>query len=101
MSSRNVYLDAGERAIAPQLHAVLADMAADLSAGRAIEDTMRQGLVRLEQAGFRLDYLEVRHGETLMPFESSIEAPARLLAAVFLGRVRLIDNVAVAPASDY
>jgi pantoate--beta-alanine ligase len=101
MSSRNVYLDASERAIAPQLYAVLADMAADLSGGRAVEDTMRQGLARLEQAGFRIDYLEVRDAKTLMPFEASIDAPARLLAAVFLGRVRLIDNVAVKPASEY
>lgn len=101
MSSRNVYLDANERAIAPQLHTVLADMAADLSAGRAIEDTMHQGWSRLEQVGFRIDYLEVRDSETLMPFETSIDAPARLLAAVFLGRVRLIDNVAVTPASEY
>jgi pantoate--beta-alanine ligase len=101
MSSRNVYLDASERAVAPQLHAVLADMAADLSAGREIEDTLRQGSVRLEQAGFRIDYLELRDSETLMPFETSIEAPARLLAAVFLGRVRLIDNVAVTPASGF
>jgi pantoate--beta-alanine ligase len=101
MSSRNVYLDANERAAAPQLHAVLADMAADLSAGRAIEDTMQQGWARLENAGFRIDYLEVRDSETLMPFEDSIYASARLLAAVFLGRVRLIDNVAVAPASGY
>jgi pantoate--beta-alanine ligase len=101
MSSRNVYLDANERAVAPQLHAVLADMAADLSAGREIEDTLRQGWVRLEQAGFRIDYLELRDSETLMPFETSIDTPARLLAAVFLGRVRLIDNVAVARPSRY
>jgi len=101
MSSRNVYLDANERAAAPQLHAVLADMAADLSAGRAIEDTMQQGWARLENAGFRIDYLEVRDSETLIPFEASIESPARLLAAAFLGRVRLIDNVAVEPAPGY
>jgi len=101
MSSRNIYLDANERAIAPQLHAVLADMAADLSAGRAIEDTMHQGWTRLEHTGFQIDYLEIRDSETLMPFETSIDAPARLLAAVFLGRVRLIDNVAVTPASGY
>jgi pantoate--beta-alanine ligase len=101
MSSRNVYLDVSDRVIAPQLHAVLAGMASDLTAGRAIEDTMRQGWVRLENAGFRIDYLELRHSETLMPFETSIDAPARLLAAVFLGRIRLIDNVAIAPVSDY
>jgi len=101
MSSGNVYLDANERAAAPLLYAVLADMAADLPAGREIEDTVRQGWVRLENAGFRIDYLEVRDSQTLTPFETSISAPARLLAAVFLGRVRLIDNVPVAPPSIY
>jgi pantoate--beta-alanine ligase len=101
MSSRNVYLDANERAAAPLLHAVLADMSTDLSSGRVIEDTVHQGWARLENAGFRIDYLEIRDSETLMPFETSIETPARLLAAVFLGRVRLIDNVPVAPATGY
>jgi pantoate--beta-alanine ligase len=100
MSSRNVYLDADERAIAPQLHAVLSDMAADLASGRAIDETIRQGWARLEKASFRIDYLEVRDSETLMPVEGSVQTPARLLAAVFLGRVRLIDNVAVVPAAE-
>lgn len=98
MSSRNVYLDAAERAVAPQLYAVLSDMAQDLASGRAIEDTMRQGYARLEKSGFRIDYLEVRDSETLIPIEFTVETPARLLAAVNLGRVKLIDNIAVVPA---
>jgi pantoate--beta-alanine ligase len=99
MSSRNVYLDANERAIAPQLHAVLVDMAHDLALGRAVEDTVRQGWVRLENAGFRIDYLEVRDAVTLLPIEVMVESQARLLAAVHLGRVRLIDNAPVAPVA--
>lgn len=98
MSSRNVYLDAAERAAAPQLYAVLRDMSADLSAGRELEDTMRQGAARLEQAGFMIDYLQVRDAETLMPFDEEIDRPARLIAAAYLGKTRLIDNVAVTPA---
>jgi pantoate--beta-alanine ligase len=99
MSSRNVYLDADERALAPQLYDVLADMGADLASGRDIEDTVRQGAARLENYGFRIDYLEVRDSESLMPIEDAIENPARLLAAVYLGRVRLIDNIAVIPGA--
>jgi pantoate--beta-alanine ligase len=99
MSSRNVYLDAGERATAPQLHAVLSDMAHDLAAGRVVEDTVRQGWVRLENSGFRIDYLEVRDAATLLPTGAAVESPARLLAAVHLGRVRLIDNMAILPAA--
>ncbi len=99
MSSRNVYLDAGERAVAPQLYGVMSDMAHDLSLGRAVEDTVRQGWVRLESSGFGIDYLEIRDGATLMPIGPSVDAPARLLAAVYLGKVRLIDNIAIVPVA--
>ncbi len=97
MSSRNVYLNAEERAAAPQLYAILMDMAKDLAAGRALEETSQKGSGRLESAGFRIDYVEVRDAETLTPVGPVLEKPARLLAAVYLGKVRLIDNVAVAP----
>ncbi|MGA7324136.1 MAG: pantoate--beta-alanine ligase [Rhodomicrobium sp.] len=99
MSSRNVYLEEAERAIAPQLFAVLSDMSADLADGRGVEETIEQGASRLENAGFRLDYIEVRDSETLMPVEDRVEYPARVLAAVYLGRRRLIDNVAVVPTA--
>ena len=98
MSSRNVYLDPEDRAIAPQLYAVLVEMAQDLGAGRPVEETVSKGAGRLESAGFRVDYFEVRDAETLMPTESTVEKPARLLAAAYLGKVRLIDNIAVVPA---
>src|SRR5690606_8951696 len=65
MSSRNVYLTREERAVAPQLYAVLHDMAGDLSAGRDIMETVLQGRARLERSGFRIDYLQVRDAETL------------------------------------
>ncbi len=97
MSSRNVYLDDTERALAPQLYSVLQDMGEDLATGRGVEETVRQGAARLETSGFRVDYLEVRDSETLLPIEVTVQTPARLLAAVYLGRVRLIDNVAIVP----
>ena len=56
---------------------------------------MTQGKVRLEHSGFRIDYLELRDSDTLMPIEDLAHARARLLAAVYLGSVRLIDNVEV------
>jgi pantoate--beta-alanine ligase len=97
LSSRNVYLDPAGRTAAPLLHAVLSDMAHDLGHGRAIEETVHQGWARLENSDFRIDYLEVRDGDTLLPIESMVDVPARLLAAVHLGRVRLIDNMPVLP----
>lgn len=101
MSSRNVYLSSEERALAPQLYTVLRDMSLDLSAGREIEDTMQHGLLRLEHAGFVIDYVELRDADTLMPVEDTIQRPARLLAAIYLGKVRLIDNVPVIPTRNY
>jgi pantoate--beta-alanine ligase len=48
----------------------------------------------LATLGFRIDYVAVRNAETLAPMESNQE-PARVLAAVWLGQTRLIDNVPV------
>lgn len=95
MSSRNVYLDPKERSIAPQLYAILRDVAADLASGRPVRESLTQGKARLEHAGFRVDYLELRDSDTLMPMEAIAHERTRLLAAVFLGRVRLIDNIEV------
>jgi pantoate--beta-alanine ligase len=97
MSSRNLYLSERERVIAPQLYHVLRDMAEDLAARRTVEETINAGRLRLEGAGFTVDYLEVRHSEKLFPLERILErnAPARIFAAVFLGKTRLIDNMPV------
>jgi pantoate--beta-alanine ligase len=95
MSSRNVFLDARERAVAPQLYSVLKDMSADLGVGRPRSETLRQGRLRLENVGFRIDYLELRDAETLLPVEEEALGPARLLTAAWLGTTRLIDNVSV------
>jgi pantoate--beta-alanine ligase len=97
MSSRNVYLNAEERPVASHLYAVLRDTGTQLAEGRPIAEALRSGQSRLEAQGFRVDYFDVRDAETLAPFESAIVAPARLLAAVHLGKTRLIDNVAVNP----
>ena len=70
MSSRNVYLDARERSVAPQLYAILRDVAVDLASGRPVRESLTQGKVRLESAGFRIDYLELRDSDTLLPIEN-------------------------------
>ncbi|WP_312599501.1 pantoate--beta-alanine ligase, partial [Brevundimonas sp.] len=48
-------------------------------------------------AGFeRVDYVVIRHAEDLTPFRNDIvDAPARILTAAWLGKTRLIDNMAV------
>jgi pantoate--beta-alanine ligase len=95
MSSRNAYLSAEERAAAPALYRVLQQSAAAIGRGERIARVVDEGGAEIERAGFRLDYLEVRHAETLANVESAAGGPLRLLVAARIGRTRLIDNVAV------
>ena len=95
MSSRNVYLDAGEREIAPQLFAILRKTAVAMHAGEAPARAAGQGALALVAAGFTPDYLEARHAETLAPIAALADGPLRLLVAARLGKTRLIDNIAV------
>jgi pantoate--beta-alanine ligase len=95
LSSRNRYLSPSERAAAPTLHRVLAACADRIAAGDPIDSVLGQGAAAITQAGFALDYLEARQGETLAPVGSSRERPMRLLVAARIGNTRLIDNVAV------
>jgi pantoate--beta-alanine ligase len=95
MSSRNAYLDANERKIAPTLYRVLRDCAARIAAGKAIARVVTEGSHAIEAAGFAVDYLEARNAETLARAETLADGPLRLLVAAKLGKTRLIDNIAV------
>jgi pantoate--beta-alanine ligase len=95
MSSRNAYLSAGERAVAPTLHRTLKDSAAALKSGKTIADVVATGRQKISRAGFLLDYFEARHAETLAPIASTKDGPVRLLVAARLGNTRLIDNIGV------
>ncbi|MGB1547284.1 MAG: pantoate--beta-alanine ligase [Alphaproteobacteria bacterium] len=95
LSSRNAYLTAEERAIAPKLYATLNEMAVRIQKGSPIVETVAAGEAALREAGFgSIDYLEVRDPETLALVEAPGK-PARIFAAVHLGKARLIDNLAV------
>jgi len=95
MSSRNAYLSPAERRTAPTLYRVLTECAARLKAGQSIAATLAESEAQIESAGFAVDYLEVRHAETLAPITSIANGPTRLLVAARLGRTRLIDNIGV------
>jgi pantoate--beta-alanine ligase len=95
MSSRNAYLSASERPIAPSLYRALGECAARLRAGEPAGVALAQGRAQIERAGFVVDYFEARHAETLAPIASPADGPVRLLVAARLGRTRLIDNIAV------
>jgi len=86
LSSRNAYLTSDERFIAPMLYKVVSEVAR----GR----DPAEGAQALHASGFtRIDYLEVRDAETLEPFDAASGRPGRVLAAAWLGKTRLIDNV--------
>ena len=95
MSSRNVYLTPAQRAVAPTLHRVLTRCAKKIAEGRSIATILAEGRVGIARPGFRLDYFEARHAETLLPVKSIKDGPVRLLVAAKLGKIRLIDNVTV------
>lgn len=95
MSSRNIYLSAEERAVAPALYRALKEVAKRIKAGKSIESSLAAGAELIAEAGFVLDYLEARHADTLAPIKSIKNGPIRLLVAAKLGKTRLIDNIAV------
>ncbi len=97
MSSRNRRLTAGQRQAAPALARALENAAERLSAGEDAEAVITETRAALAKAGFDpVEYLELRREDDLAPITRA-NAPARLLAAAWLGGVRLIDNVPVGP----
>lgn len=95
LSSRNVYLSPPERRAAPVLYRVLKACAAAIAAGEPLGAVLDKGRGAIAAAGFKLDYLEARHADTLAPIGAAAERSVRLLVAARTGRTRLIDNVAV------
>jgi pantoate--beta-alanine ligase len=94
MSSRNAYLGEAELQIARQLNVILRNTAVALAAGTNQSDATEEASRALIAAGFqKVDYVEARESLTLAPWRRDREG--RLLAAAWLGKTRLIDNVEV------
>ena len=95
MSSRNQYLSEAERAVAPQLHAALETIGAELQDGqRNFEDLENDARNTLQAAGFVPDYVAIRRAENLEPPDRDCDEIV-VLAAAHLGKARLIDNIVV------
>ncbi|MGB4825675.1 MAG: pantoate--beta-alanine ligase [Paracoccaceae bacterium] len=95
MSSRNLRLDSAARAKAPVLYAAITAAAEDIRAGQSDRMAIREAAEKVRAAGFeRVEYIELRDAETLMPSDDS-SRPRRMLAAAWTGGVRLIDNIPV------
>ncbi|MCB2388488.1 pantoate--beta-alanine ligase [Thalassolituus alkanivorans] len=94
LSSRNGYLSAEERALAPGLYQTLSEIADDFKAGKDLSDSLKNAEERLNQRGFRTDYLEIRRTSDLAPATLNDHSVV-VLGAAFLGSARLIDNLQV------
>jgi pantoate--beta-alanine ligase len=94
MSSRNTYLTNVERTLAPRLHHEITSVATRVAKGDPIKIACEDAANELDGAGFNtVDYVAVRDAETLEPATEG--RPMRVLAAAWLNKTRLIDNVAV------
>ncbi len=93
MSSRNVRLSEDERRDAAKIYEVLKALENNWS-----EENWQEGIalarLKLSQAPFKLDYLEVCEEKSLIPI-SSFTKPVVVLVAVYLGETRLIDNLII------
>jgi pantoate--beta-alanine ligase len=94
LSSRNAYLSAPERKTAGRLNVILKEAIAQAGHGdlRSAEAWAEKAL---RAAGFdSVDYVAIRDAETLAPV-TTLDRPARILAAAKIGKTRLIDSMAV------
>jgi pantoate--beta-alanine ligase len=98
LSSRNVRLSPQDRAIAPRLAQALFAAAEKLRDGRLAKPVLDHAITSIQAAGFsEVEYLELRAEDDLQPMDT-LDRPARLLVAAFLGGVRLIDNIPAQPS---
>ncbi|HHV0075048.1 TPA: pantoate--beta-alanine ligase [Escherichia coli] len=92
LSSRNVYLTAEQRKIAPGLYKVLSSIADKLQVGeRDLDEIITIAGQELNEKGFRADDIQIRDADTLLEV-SETSKRAVILVAAWLGDARLIDN---------
>jgi pantoate--beta-alanine ligase len=101
LSSRNAYLDPGERERAAAISRALG--AAERAARKG--ETSTDALVavardELRNAGIEPEYVEARSAEDLSPIAELNGRPVLVAVAVRIGRARLIDNVVIAPPTE-
>jgi pantoate--beta-alanine ligase len=95
LSSRNGYLTADQRKIAPGMSKVMNAIADKLQAGeRDIEELVALAEQQVNEAGFRADDIQIRDADTLLDVTDSSQRAVILMAA-WLGQARLIDNKVV------
>ncbi|MDA8518116.1 pantoate--beta-alanine ligase [Citrobacter sp. Igbk 16] len=95
LSSRNGYLTAEQRKIAPGLYKVMSRIGEKLQAGeRDLEEIIAIAAQELNEKGFRADDIQIRDADTLLELTENSKR-AVILVAAWLGQARLIDNQSV------
>ena len=95
LSSRNQYLTKTERIQATAIYKSLNQAAEKIRQGTDPHKAMRAASRSLTTLGFKVDYVTARNAETLAVPVPHSDEPLRLLAAAWIGRTRLIDNIEV------
>jgi pantoate--beta-alanine ligase len=95
LSSRNALLSPSDREKAGGLLSTLADLGGAITRGATVGPAIERAIENLIRNGFEpVDYVAYVDGGTLEPLDEYQEG-GRLIAAAFLGGVRLIDNISV------
>lgn len=95
LSSRNGYLTAEQRKIAPGLYKVMCEIGEKLQAGeRELDEMIALAEKALNEKGFRADDIQIRDADTLLTLTETSQR-AVILVAAWLGQARLIDNQTV------
>ncbi len=97
LSSRNGYLSPAQRALASGLYQTLLNSAQQHQAQHPLSSAQIRALeaqaqAQLQQLGWRVDYVQICHPDTLLPAQGK-QASYVILGAAYLGETRLIDNI--------
>jgi pantoate--beta-alanine ligase len=98
MSSRNAYLDAEDRAAAPALYRALTAARAMVEGGERSAQVVKEASTWMLGAEplVRIEYLQIVDPIELQPVDD-IQGAVRIAGAIWIGKTRLIDNVAASP----
>jgi pantoate--beta-alanine ligase len=98
MSSRNAYLEAGDRQRATALSRALRAVE-EVGLARSLAEGVEAGRRILAEAGIEPEYLEARDAERLVPVTELNGRPVLVAVAAQVGEARLIDNVVIRPSN--
>lgn len=92
LSSRNGYLNAQQRQVAPVIYQALQQLSQAVKSGSVDSTALSEAKTTIEAAGLKLDYLELRRRSDLAKATAQ-DSKLVILVAAFLGKTRLIDNL--------